>query len=157
MYALGGATGHPVIERMIREQLKGRAQWYWLGERSTQFPLSSFDWHSARKPKRWNHCRTLSTANFRRGNGFRLAAVFEGLYIDIREKESMGEDEGRVIGGTKGLALREDVYEGAWGGNGRGRFTACQEFGRCLLLRTVAVDRTRLALDQSVSVGNRPR
>src|SRR5262245_11552613 len=88
---------------------------------------------------------------------FRLGTVFEGFYIDIREKESMGEDEGRVIGGTIGLALREDVYEGAWGGNGRGRFTACQEFGRCLLLRTVAVDRTRLALDQSVSVGNRPR
>ena len=36
---------------------------------------------------------------------FRLGAVFEGFYIDIREKESMGEDEGRIIGGTKGLAL----------------------------------------------------
>ena len=47
---------------------------------------------------------------------FRLGAVFEGFYIDIREKESMGEDEGRVIGGTKGLALREDVYVGAWSG-----------------------------------------
>jgi hypothetical protein len=38
---------------------------------------------------------------------FRLGTVFEGFYIDISEKESVGEDEGRVIGGTKGLALRE--------------------------------------------------
>jgi hypothetical protein len=50
---------------------------------------------------------------------FRLGTVFEGFYIDISEKESVGEDEGRVIGGTKGLALREDVYEGAWGGRDR--------------------------------------
>jgi hypothetical protein len=68
---------------------------------------------------------------------FRLGAVFEGFYIDIREKESMGEDEGRVIGGTKGLALREDVYEGASGGNGRDRSTACHEFGHFLMHRTV--------------------
>jgi hypothetical protein len=32
---------------------------------------------------------------------FRLGAVLEGFYIDIREKESMGEDEGRVIGGSR--------------------------------------------------------
>jgi hypothetical protein len=74
---------------------------------------------------------------------FRLGAVFEGFYIDIREKESMGEDEGRIIGGTNSLALREDVYEGAWGGNGRDRFTACHEFGHFLMHRTVTMARTR--------------
>jgi hypothetical protein len=79
---------------------------------------------------------------------FRLGAVFEGFYIDIREKESMGEDEGRIIGGTKGLALREDVYEGAWGGNGRDRFTACHEFGHFLMHRTVTMARTREATDK---------
>jgi len=79
---------------------------------------------------------------------FRLGTVFEGFYIDIREKESMGEDEGRVIGGTIGLALREDVYEGAWGANGRDRFTACHEFGHFLMHRTVTMARTREDTDK---------
>jgi transcriptional regulator with XRE-family HTH domain len=79
---------------------------------------------------------------------FRLGTVFEGFYIDIRERESMGEDEGRVIGGTKGLALREDVYEGAWGGNGRDRFTACHEFGHFLMHRTITMARTREDTDK---------
>jgi transcriptional regulator with XRE-family HTH domain len=79
---------------------------------------------------------------------FRLGHIFEGFYIDIRDKESMGEDEGRVIGGTKGLALREDVYEGAWNGNGRDRFTACHEFGHFLMHRTITMARTREDTDK---------
>jgi Zn-dependent peptidase ImmA (M78 family)/transcriptional regulator with XRE-family HTH domain len=79
---------------------------------------------------------------------FRLSAVFEGFYIDVRDKESMGEDEGRVIGGTKGLALREDVYEGAWDGNGRDRFTASHEFGHFLMHRTITMARTREDTDK---------
>jgi hypothetical protein len=80
---------------------------------------------------------------------FRLGTVFEGFYIDISEKESVGEDEGRVIGGTKGLALREDVYEGAWGG--RDRFTACHEFGHFLMHRTITMARTREDTDKIFS------
>jgi Zn-dependent peptidase ImmA (M78 family)/transcriptional regulator with XRE-family HTH domain len=79
---------------------------------------------------------------------FRLGLVFEGFYIDVRDKESMGEDEGRVIGGTKGIALREDVYEGAWMGDGRDRFTACHELGHFLMHRTITMARTREDTDK---------
>ena len=79
---------------------------------------------------------------------FRLGLVFDDFYIDIRDKESMGEDEGRVIGGTKGLALREDVYEGGWNRNGRDRFTACHELGHFLMHRTVTMARTREDTDK---------
>jgi Zn-dependent peptidase ImmA (M78 family)/transcriptional regulator with XRE-family HTH domain len=74
---------------------------------------------------------------------FRLAMVFDGFYIDVRDKQSMGEDEGRVIGGTNGIALREDIYEGAWNGVGRDRFTACHELGHFLMHRTITMARTR--------------
>jgi len=79
---------------------------------------------------------------------FRLGMVFDGFFIDIRDKESMGEDEGRVIGGTKGVALREDIYEGAWNGNGRDRFTACHELGHFLMHRTITMARTREDTDK---------
>jgi transcriptional regulator with XRE-family HTH domain len=73
---------------------------------------------------------------------FRMGMIFDGFYVDVRDRESMGEDEGRVIGGTVGLALREDVYEGAWNGNGRDRYTASHELGHFLMHRTVIMART---------------
>jgi transcriptional regulator with XRE-family HTH domain len=79
---------------------------------------------------------------------FRLGLIFDGFYLDVRDKESMGEDEGRVIGGTKGLALREDVYERAWNCNGRDRFTACHELAHFLIHRTVTMARTRENTDK---------
>jgi transcriptional regulator with XRE-family HTH domain len=79
---------------------------------------------------------------------FRLGMVFDGFYIDVRDAESMGEDEGRVICGTKGIALREDIYVGAWNGNGRDRFTACHELGHFLMHRTVTMARTREDTDK---------
>jgi transcriptional regulator with XRE-family HTH domain len=79
---------------------------------------------------------------------FRLGKVFDGFYMDIRDQESMGEDEGRVIGGTKGIALREDIYEGAWDGGGRDRFTACHELGHFLMHRTITMARTREDTDK---------
>ena len=74
---------------------------------------------------------------------FRMQMIFDGFYIDVRDKESMGEDEGRVVGGTTALALREDVYEAAWNGDGRARFTASHELGHFLMHRTVTMARTR--------------
>jgi transcriptional regulator with XRE-family HTH domain len=74
---------------------------------------------------------------------FRMAKVLEGFYIDIRDEESMGDDEGRVVAGKNAIALREDVYEGAWSGNGRDRFTASHEFAHFLLHRTVTMARVR--------------
>jgi hypothetical protein len=79
---------------------------------------------------------------------FRLGVIFDGFYIDVRDKPSMGEDEGRVIAGTNGLALREDVYEGAWKRNGRDRFTACHELGHFLMHRAVTMARTREDTDK---------
>lgn len=79
---------------------------------------------------------------------FRLGMIFDGFYIDVRDKESMGEDEGRVVGGTKGIALREDIYVGAWNGNGRDRFTACHELGHFLMHRTITMARTRDETDK---------
>jgi transcriptional regulator with XRE-family HTH domain len=73
---------------------------------------------------------------------FRLGLLFDGFYLDVRDRESMGEDEGRVIGGTMSLALREDVYEKAWNGDGRDRLTACHELGHFMMHRTVTMART---------------
>lgn len=74
---------------------------------------------------------------------FRMAGLLEGFHIDIRDKELMGDDEGRVVAGKNAIALREDVYEGAWNDNGRDRFTASHEFAHFLLHRTVTLARTR--------------
>jgi transcriptional regulator with XRE-family HTH domain len=76
---------------------------------------------------------------------FKLAMILDGFYLDVRDAESMGDDEGRLIVSSKGfaLALREDVYLGAWEGNGRDRFTACHELGHLLMHRTVTMPRTR--------------
>ena len=74
---------------------------------------------------------------------FRMAGLIEGFYIDVKDKESMGEEEGRVVAGQTYIALREDVYEGAWNDNGRDRFTACHEFAHFLMHRTVTIARTR--------------
>jgi transcriptional regulator with XRE-family HTH domain len=74
---------------------------------------------------------------------FRMAVVFEGFYVDVQDKESMGSHEGRVIPGQNGIALRDDVYEGAWRASGRDRFTACHELAHFLLHRTVTMPRMR--------------
>jgi len=74
---------------------------------------------------------------------FRMSAIFEGFYLDPRDAAFMGSDEGRVIPGTNCIALREDVYEGAWSGNRRDRFTACHELGHFLMHRTITLARTR--------------
>ena len=74
---------------------------------------------------------------------FRMAGLLEGFYIDVRDKELMGGDEGRVVAGKNAIALREDVYEGAWSDNGRDRFTASHEFAHFLLHRTVTMALTR--------------
>ena len=76
---------------------------------------------------------------------FQLEKILDGFYLDVREPEAMGEDEGRLIVYGKGfaLALRLDVYLGAWRGNGRDRFTACHELGHLLMHRTVTLPRTR--------------
>jgi Zn-dependent peptidase ImmA (M78 family) len=81
---------------------------------------------------------------------FKLEMIFDGFYLDVREKEAMGEDEGRLIVSGKGtaLALREDIYIGAWAGKGRDRFTACHELGHLLMHRSVTMPRMREDTDK---------
>ncbi|MEH2551738.1 transcriptional regulator with XRE-family HTH domain [Bradyrhizobium sp. AZCC 2262] len=79
---------------------------------------------------------------------FRMARIFEGFYIDPRDAEFMGDDEGRVTAGSNCILLREDVYEGAWSGNRRDRFTACHELGHFLMHRTITMARARQDSDK---------
>lgn len=79
---------------------------------------------------------------------FRMGLIFDDFYLDVRDEEHMGEDEGRVIANQNAIALRVDVYEGAWFGNGRDRFTACHEFAHYLMHRTVTMPRTRSDADK---------
>jgi transcriptional regulator with XRE-family HTH domain len=75
---------------------------------------------------------------------FRLSKFYEDFHIDPCSREEMGSEEGLVIAGQNCIKLREDVYEGAWSGNGRDRFTACHEFGHYLMHRQqVTMARTR--------------
>jgi Zn-dependent peptidase ImmA (M78 family) len=76
---------------------------------------------------------------------FKLGLILDGYYLDVRDAASMGEDEGRLVVTRKGfaLALREDVYLGAWDANGRDRFTASHELGHLLMHRAVTMPRTR--------------
>jgi transcriptional regulator with XRE-family HTH domain len=73
----------------------------------------------------------------------RMAKAFPEFFLDVVEKEVMGEHEGRVTAGQNGLSLREDVYIGACRGVGRHRFTACHELGHFLLHSEVTMARTR--------------
>jgi hypothetical protein len=74
---------------------------------------------------------------------FRLEAIFPGFAVLPCDHSEMGADEGRVIPGINAIFLREDVYDGAWEGNGRDRFTACHELAHYLLHRTAGFARTR--------------
>lgn len=72
---------------------------------------------------------------------FRLGMYFEGFYIDPCSREEMGNEEGRVVAGENCIKLREDVYRGAWCGNGRDRFTASHELAHFLLHREIKLAR----------------
>ena len=74
---------------------------------------------------------------------FRMAILLDGFYLDVQDREMMGKDEGRMIAGKDCIILRTDVYEGAWRGNGRDRFTSCHELAHFLMHRTVTMARTR--------------
>lgn len=74
---------------------------------------------------------------------FRMANLMDGFFVDVLTQNEMGDDEGRVIAGMNGIILREDVYEGAWKGNNRDRFTASHEFGHFLMHRNVTMARAR--------------
>jgi|SRR5215469_11008278 len=74
---------------------------------------------------------------------FRLGGLFEGFYLDVQDEEVMGEEEGKVIAGQNAIALRTDVYLGAWLGRGRDRFTASHELAHFLMHGDITMARTR--------------
>ena len=74
---------------------------------------------------------------------FRLGSFFPDFYLDVCDRDVMGEDEGRVVSGDNCIMLRRDVYEGAWKGWGRDRFTVSHELGHFLMHRDVAMARMR--------------
>ena len=74
---------------------------------------------------------------------FRMCKFDEEFCIVVCSKDEMGSEEGLVVAGANCIKLREDVYEGAWNGVGRDRFTACHEFGHYLMHRQVTMARAR--------------
>ncbi len=55
------------------------------------------------------------------------------LDLRIRAKSEMGDFEGFTDPKGQFIVLREDVYENAWDGNGRDRFTVAHELGHFFL------------------------
>lgn len=74
---------------------------------------------------------------------FRLEKFVPGFVLDPCDEHEMGGEEGRVVAGENRIQLRNDVYERAWSGSGRDRFTACHELGHLLMHRKVALARIR--------------
>ncbi len=61
--------------------------------------------------------------------------------FEVRELHEMGNDHGRTYPEHGVILIREDVYERAYEGEGRDRFTMCHELGHLLLHRGVAFSR----------------
>jgi len=74
---------------------------------------------------------------------FRLGTLLPGFALVPLSHQEMDGDEGRVVPGRDAIFLREDVYEGAWRGDGRDRFTACHELLHFLAHRNAGFARTR--------------
>lgn len=74
---------------------------------------------------------------------FRLQKLLPDYFLRIGDAGTMGGDEGRVHAGESWIMLRQDVYEGAWNGQGRHRFTAAHELGHYLLHRNAGMARMR--------------
>lgn len=74
---------------------------------------------------------------------FDIPKIVDGFYLDIGDAEEMNGEEGRVVSNKDSVMLRNDVYQAAWRGDGRARFTACHELAHYMMHRTVSFARTR--------------
>ena len=72
---------------------------------------------------------------------FGLPKLTPNYVFDILGRDIMGGDEGRVLPGQNTLILRDDVYEAACRGEGRGRFTAAHELGHYIMHHEIAFAR----------------
>lgn len=65
------------------------------------------------------------------------------IQLEVGSKADMGIAEGHTCPKGEFIELREDVYEGAWAGNGRARFTAAHELGHLILHSNAPLARAR--------------
>lgn len=72
---------------------------------------------------------------------FKLPRFFDGFCLSICDYDEMNGDEGNAIPQHNMIELRRDVYEGAWRGYGRHRFTLAHELGHFLMHRNVGLSR----------------
>jgi hypothetical protein len=70
-----------------------------------------------------------------------LDLLFDGASFEVREVREMGEDHGRTFPDKKVIYIREDIYERAYQGQARDRFTMCHELGHLMMHRGVALSR----------------
>jgi transcriptional regulator with XRE-family HTH domain len=81
---------------------------------------------------------------------FRLQRLMPDFVLECGSREEMGSDEGRTIHGKSTIVLRDDVYENAWQGKGRDRFTACHELAHYVMHANVAF--TRMETSESYPI-----
>ncbi len=70
-----------------------------------------------------------------------LDLMYEDARFEVREMHEMGEDHGRTYPDKNVIYIREDVYERAYAGEPRDRFTMCHELGHLMMHRGVALSR----------------
>jgi len=63
--------------------------------------------------------------------------------LEVGSHAEMRDDEGRACPRGEFIELREDVYEKAWDGDGRARFTVAHELGHWCLHSNVVLPRAK--------------
>jgi hypothetical protein len=70
-----------------------------------------------------------------------LHLICDGASFEVLDEVTMGQDHGRTYPETRTIVLRGDVYERAYRGEARDRFTMCHELGHLLMHRNIALQR----------------
>ena len=70
-----------------------------------------------------------------------LDDIAPGYCFDVLDVGEMGSDHGLTLIQERMIFIREDVYEGAWGGGGRDRMTIAHEIGHAMLHSGMALGR----------------
>lgn len=83
-----------------------------------------------------------------------LPKVDKGFFLDVAEKEELGDAHGLALPTQKVIRLREDVYERACDGQGRDRMTVAHELGHYILHR--APELAEIALTQDIPIFRTP-
>ncbi|MFC3061567.1 ImmA/IrrE family metallo-endopeptidase [Paenirhodobacter populi] len=65
------------------------------------------------------------------------------LNLEVGDHDEMGGAEGLTCPHGKFIMLRQDVYDGAWRGENRHRFTTAHELGHWAMHTNISMQRTR--------------